>query len=221
MKSEWFGFLGRTSAADSRRIEFNLKNEQIVRLRKRPELLFIGDSITHNWETDCYFPEYYTVNRGIGGDISEDLKNRFQADALDLEPERIVLLVGINDLNQIAGDRWWRMEGPDPETVTGRLIANLREIVKMGNDAGIPMYVGTLLPVHFPEFFGCSEVAPLVRRVNGEIRRMAEEGRLILVDYESAFERAEEGAEALCRDGLHPIASGYAVMADCLRKALR
>ncbi|WP_423189947.1 SGNH/GDSL hydrolase family protein [Alkalibacterium sp. f15] len=81
-------------------------------------LLFIGDSITDAGRdrldsTDLgqgfpllisaylqtLFPEkrLTILNRGIGGDKLSDVKNRWEEDCLDLNPDIVTLLVGIND----------------------------------------------------------------------------------------------------------------------------
>ena len=83
-------------------------------------ILFQGDSITdsdrkngHNeslgdgyammtvaWLSALY-PEYHMkfINRGISGNRIRDLKNRWKKDCLDLKPNLVSILVGVNDIN--------------------------------------------------------------------------------------------------------------------------
>ena len=84
------------AAADSRRVEFDTKNEVIVTNKVPVDFVFIGDSITHAWELNAYFGKMgrLILNRGIGGDTSEYLLRRFEADVLQLKPKYCVMLIG-------------------------------------------------------------------------------------------------------------------------------
>ncbi|WP_368645161.1 SGNH/GDSL hydrolase family protein [Alkalibacterium putridalgicola] len=81
-------------------------------------LLFIGDSITDAGrdrtdpddlgqgfpllvsaylQTNMPEQRLTFLNRGIGGDKLSDVKNRWEEDCLDLDPDIVTLLIGIND----------------------------------------------------------------------------------------------------------------------------
>ena len=49
------GLFGVAAAADSRRYEFDSGNEELLLAGVRPDVVFIGDSITHLWEVQAYF----------------------------------------------------------------------------------------------------------------------------------------------------------------------
>ncbi len=55
------------------------------------------------------FPEknFEFLNRGIGGNRTEDLLARWQADCVDLQPEIVSILIGINDTWHHAEKRDW------------------------------------------------------------------------------------------------------------------
>jgi len=68
------------------------------------ELLFMGDSITHGWDSTGKtvfaknFASYKVANFGIGGDRCEHILWRFQNGELDgISPKLIVLLIGTNN----------------------------------------------------------------------------------------------------------------------------
>ena len=75
------------------------------------QLLFIGDSITHRWETDGkkiwsqYFSPYAPVNFGIGGDRTEHVLWRIDDSALKTphSPQVCVIMVGTNNTGQYKG----------------------------------------------------------------------------------------------------------------------
>ena len=91
-----------------------------LNLTDNSTILFQGDSITdsgrkrkHNesfgdgyvmmtaaWLSALY-PEHHMkfYNRGISGNRIKDLKNRWKKDCLDLRPDLVSILVGVNDIN--------------------------------------------------------------------------------------------------------------------------
>ena len=65
-------------------------------------VLFLGDSLTDGCDLHDYYPEYTTLNRGIGGDRTYDVLDRMQVSVYDAKPKVIVLLIGGN--NVLAGE---------------------------------------------------------------------------------------------------------------------
>jgi lysophospholipase L1-like esterase len=68
----------------------------------RPELVFIGDSITARWPQEVLearFGKYRPINLGIGGDWIQNVLWRVQNGTLDkAAPKVVVLLIGTNNL---------------------------------------------------------------------------------------------------------------------------
>ena len=66
-------------------------------------------------------------NRGVGGHTILNLRHRWQRDCLDLEPDHVVMKIGINDINR------WLSKGPDPVDaelygrIADELLGTLRE----------------------------------------------------------------------------------------------
>ena len=63
------------------------------------DVAFLGDSLTDGCDLDRYYPEYKTVNRGIGGDTTFDVEGRLKLSVYDLKPKVIVLLIGANNMD--------------------------------------------------------------------------------------------------------------------------
>ena len=65
------------------------------------QIVFIGDSITDGFVLDNYYAGYplATYNRGISGDSTAGVLKRLNVSAFDLAPTKIVLMIGINDIN--------------------------------------------------------------------------------------------------------------------------
>ncbi len=63
------------------------------------EVAFLGDSLTDGYDLSKYYPQYITVNRGIGGDTTFDLEKRLQLSVYDLKPQVAVMLIGANNFD--------------------------------------------------------------------------------------------------------------------------
>lgn len=174
----------------------------------RPEVVFIGDSITHQWPKvgpaswDCRW-----LDRGIGGERSEQVRARFRQDALALRPRAVVILVGTNDA--------WVNNPALPLAMTE---ANIAAMVALAQQAKVRVFIASVPP------FAKQSKPPL-----GPIPRNAE----ARIEAQNAWMRdfaARSGAgfidywrvmrPDLTIDGVHPTAAGYALMAREAERAL-
>ncbi len=64
-------------------------------------IVFVGDSITQDFNVYEYFPQYIVYNRGIGGDTSKGVLGRLNESVFDLKPKKVFLNIGTNDLDLI------------------------------------------------------------------------------------------------------------------------
>lgn len=72
-------------------------------------VVLMGDSITDFWpkRSPGIFVEHPNlVDRGISGEVTAQMLLRFQPDVIDLHPETVVILAGINDIAQNLGDTY-------------------------------------------------------------------------------------------------------------------
>lgn len=76
---------------------FKLENSNLA----QNQIVFIGDSITDGCALDNYYSSLplATYNRGIGGDNTEGVLKRLKVSVFDINPSKIVLMIGINDIN--------------------------------------------------------------------------------------------------------------------------
>lgn len=64
-------------------------------------IVFVGDSLTENYNVYEYFKGLNVYNRGIGGDTTIGLLKRMKESVYDLNPKLVVLLIGINDFELV------------------------------------------------------------------------------------------------------------------------
>ncbi len=211
-------------AADGRRHEFDAHNEALLMNGCRVETVFIGDSITHQWEVRAYFKRQagLLINRGIGGDTSSGVRRRLAADALQLRPVNAVVLVGINNAQAVlpGAYRYDRKPVISPETAVAAYLEDMEEIVSQLVSAGVHLYICSLTPTDFRH-----PRQPMwdqfVRDANTALRNLCDAKRVLFVPFYDAMVLSD-GITAnpdLFYDGIHPNGRGYAVMADVLRRA--
>jgi len=166
-------------------------------------VVFMGDSLTDFWPTrGSFFPGKPYVGRGISGQTTPQMLVRFRQDVIALQPKVVVLLAGTND---IAGNT-----GP---ATPGMIQDNLRSMVELAQANGIRVVLCSLLPAYdFPWRPGL-EPAPRIVAMNQWLKDYAARHDCIYVDYFSAMADERQGMKAeYSGDGVHPNASGYAVM---------
>ena len=88
------GFIG--SNRERLQTQFELFTEQPARV------VFLGDSITQGGRWAELFPGAGAVNRGIGGDTTQNVLDRLEQ-IYPLAPEKLFIMIGINDLNRGLG----------------------------------------------------------------------------------------------------------------------
>lgn len=176
-------------------------------------VVFLGDSITNLWTKNGgrFFPGKPYVNRGIIGQTTPQMLVRFRQDVIELHPTAVVILAGTND---IAGNT-----GPETlETIEG----NLMSMTELARANGIHVLLASLLPTTDYPWRRGLEPATKIRALNEWIANYCKEQRLVYVDYYSSLTDENGGTkQGLSKDGVHPNASGYAIMQLVVEGALK
>ncbi len=158
------------------------------------------------------------INRGVSGNTVDDLARRWKADMLDLKPDVLSVLIGVND----AG-RAWRDGTPFEvaafEKTYDRLLTEARAAhPKLRIVLGEP-FIG-------PERAGASNWAvrvAAVQEARQAVARLAERHGATLVRFQRVFDEATRRAplEYWIWDGVHPTYRGHQLMADEWLRAVR
>jgi lysophospholipase L1-like esterase len=91
----------------------DLRLLRMVKLRKLPVAVCLGDSITHGIISVNYVARLQEefqgqavfVNAGVNGNLAFNLRSRLREDCLEYEPDFVSLLIGTNDVNSRSGGR--------------------------------------------------------------------------------------------------------------------
>jgi len=79
-------------------------NAELIRARIRPNVVFMGDSITEFWAKQPDFArDSVRVGRGIIGQSSPQILLRFRTDVINLKPRVVHIMVGTNDIAENTG----------------------------------------------------------------------------------------------------------------------
>lgn len=192
-------------------------------------ILFQGDSITDvGWREDsknhlgCGYPYFVTqtlnneyahlgtttINRGISGNRSRDLVARWTEDCVDLKPDYLSILIGVNDT-------WRRYDSNDPTSDCDfeKNMRNILDRVKNETCAQVLLFGPFLLDVN-------EKVTAMREDLCGKqevIRRLACEYGTKYIDLDAFFaEKVKSGITPteISTDGVHPTEFGHKMIAE-------
>ncbi|MCL2660306.1 MAG: SGNH/GDSL hydrolase family protein [Acidobacteriaceae bacterium] len=175
-------------------------------------VVFFGDSITDAWGRTVgeFFPGKPYINRGISGQTTPQMLVRFQQDVVHLKPAVVVILAGTND---IAGNT-----GPSTPEMTAD---NFESMIAIAKANGIRVVLASILPAAAYPWQPAMHPAETIRSLNARLRAISTRENLVYLDYYSAMANAQGGLDPeLAKDGVHPTAKGYAIMAPLAEKAI-
>lgn len=201
---------------------------QVPVFTKGAKILFQGDSITdgnrgrdsdpnhilgHGYafiiaaKYGAAFPELNLafMNRGVSGNKVTDLAARWQKDTLDLQPDILSILVGVNDSNnKLPLDQY--------EQSYDKLLADARAA---NPKLKLVLCESFVLPVGKKKDNYEAWRSDIQQRQD-VVAKLAKKYSAALVDFQSVFDAAIKKAPAnyWIWDGVHPTYSGHQLMAD-------
>ena len=151
-------------------------------------------------------------NRGVSGNTVLDLEKRWQRDTLDLKPDVLSILIGVNDKGRgIPLDRYEQTYDQllaDAKAANPKLKLVLCEPFVVNHRATTPQHG--------------SPNADIVKRQE-IVARLAQKHGAALVHFQAALDRATGRAPAIhwIWDDIHPTYAGHQILADEWERAVR
>ncbi len=206
-------------------------------IRANDHILFQGDSITNAFRKPEELCNAYQMgsgyamivaaqllavrpqdnlrftNRGVCGEGVKGLQQRWQADCLDLKPDILSILVGINDVSPTQ---------PCPATSLEEYEQRYRGLLAQTR-AALPSVRLVLCELFVLHVVDVQERAVKDVAARGEIvRRLAAETGAVLVPLQAVFADALKRAPAdyWSFDGIHPNAQGHWLIAEAWLRAV-
>lgn len=183
---------------------------------KTGQTVLAGDSITEMYNHTEMFARYTeetgicVYNRGISGDTSDRLLERFESTVLNIEPKNIVLLIGTNDFN-IGAD-------------INYIAENIEKIIKLAKEKcdGVHIILEAVYPVN-------SKINNQGKRNNRDITALNERLKAIAKANETQFidltsQLADQNGNLNAKytyDGLHVNSQAYRVITNAIVKLLK
>lgn len=208
-----------------------------MKLKNGQTIVFTGDSITDcgrerpvgakaglgegyvamvNAQLGLAYPERQIriLNTGISGNRVTDLDARWQSDVLDLAPDWLSVMIGINDVWR-QFDSPLHMEQVDLDTYR----STYRKILT----AVRPSLEGlVLMTPYYLEVNREDPMRKLMDAYSAEVRKLAEEFDAVFVDVQADFDAflAHRPTQSLCGDRVHPNKTGHMIIARSFLQAV-
>ena len=176
-------------------------------------IVLMGDSITEFWLT--IHPEFFAgksyIDRGISGQTTPQMLIRFRPDVINLQPDVVVILAGVND---IAGNT-----GP---TTPEKIFGNITSMVELAKANAIKVILCSILPANDFYWRPNDKAAATIIQLNQLIKSYADKHHITYIDYYAVMADASNGLpKEFSNDGVHPNLKGYQIMEPLLEKAIR
>ncbi|MCX7726561.1 MAG: SGNH/GDSL hydrolase family protein [Chitinispirillaceae bacterium] len=201
-----------------------------IKISKNTHILFIGDSITDcnrsssnklgngyvsiiNNELSKRYPSIKITNRGVSGDTIKELAARWKEDCIDLKPDIISILIGINDT-------WQKyLNGVEtPIETFEEYYRNILDKAVVALNPAIVLCEPFLLPLNDEQKLWHLDLDPKRRLIKG----LSIEYNAIFVPLQEIFKRKSEevGVTSLVTDGIHPTPKGHKLIAEMWIRAV-
>ena len=154
---------------------------------------------------------FRVFNRGISGNRVVDLYARIQGDILNLKPDVLSILIGVNDT--------WH--GKNPDWSNGVAIPKYERIYRDLLDEVREALPSVKLVLCEPFVLRCGVVrddwVEEIDERRAVVAKLSKEFGAVLVPFQSMFDDAVKLAppEYWAPDGVHPSAAGHLLMAKC------
>lgn len=169
---------------------------------KRPDAVFMGNSITDNWAKfdSLFFARNGFVGRGISGQTTSQMLVRFRRDVLDLRPRAVVIMAGTNDIAQNNG-------AISPENILG----NIASMCELARAHRIRVILCSVPPAAEFRWRKDMQPAKAIAELNAMLRDYAGREKIYWLDYHSALADERGGMpRKWCADEVHPNMRCYA-----------
>jgi len=204
-----------------------------MKILQHSKLVFIGDSITDCGRTQpvgeglfepygrgyvnlvagylgAVFPGEHirVVNVGTGGDTVRSLKQRWQRDVVDLKPDWLSIMIGINDV-------WRQFDCPDlseQHVLLEEFEQTLDELVR----TTLPSVKGlVLMTPYYLEMNPADAMRARMDEYGAVVKRIAAHYGTYFVDTQAAFHSVltHKHSTAIAWDRVHPDVVGHTVLA--------
>lgn len=209
------------TAAEAFLIHFSAERREMVTTRynalnryaRTNQIVFLGDSITEEFPINEMLPEMTIYNRGISGNDTYDVLKRLPEHIYPLQPKKLFLLIGVNDLAKYPND--------SPQQVSER-ISHILTLLKQ-HLPQCQCYLLSVLPVNKSDASKIDQVMlslsdnQRITALNRHLQQVAQTQQVRYLDLHHRFLNANDELELdYTREGLHLTLTGYQLYLQAL-----
>lgn len=159
---------------------------------------------------DCTDKGFHFFNRGISGNKATDLVVRWQKDTMDIKPDLLSILIGVNDANSVIDNHDIETLVVFEETLRSLLTQTKAQLPKIK----IVLCEPFILPVgKVKDNWGAWSAE--IKKRQQVVKKIAGEFSTIYVSLQEEFNNAckKAPAEYWIWDGIHPMPAGHELIA--------
>ena len=190
----------------------------MMRSRENDKFLGIGYPVLVSAQLGAEYPgEYEFLNRGVRGDRIVDLYARIKRDIINLKPDIISFLIGVNDV-------WHEIGGGN-----GVDAARYEKVYRMMIEDTLERLPDTKFMILEPFVLKAAATEEKWDEFKSEValraaaaKRVAEDYNLVFVPLQEKFDAAAEktnDASYWLADGVHPTPAGHGLIAEAWLEA--
>ena len=182
---------------------------------KSEKIVFLGNSITEFWSdsSDFFKINESFINKGISGQTTSQMLNRFEDDVINKKPNTVIILAGINDIAQNTG----------PISIQ-EITNNIIKMSELAITNKINVIICSVLPAK--KIIWNPSVKPRYKIIslNSLLKKYCRDNNIYYLDYYSKMVDWGGGLQTpeytSKYDLVHPNKNGYKVMEEILLNKL-
>lgn len=184
------------------------------------KIVALGDSLTYGfgvYKSECWLEltkntlNIEILNKGINGDTTSGMLSRSYRDAIEINPNYVIIMGGTNDL----------FKNTPPKNIK----ENILELIKEAESFNIIPIVGIQIPVYAPmamemwsPYIDYTKVNIDIEEYHSFMVNHCMENNILFIDFYKNFSGSlnSNNINSYYVDGVHPSALGHKLMANSL-----
>jgi len=195
---------------------------EMNRIAQKGQILFTGSSLMEHFPIVEFClssgMDKVVYNRGISGTTTDDFLAEIDAVLLDLEPSKVFINIGTNDINARSDGEYWQ----------DHLLKNYEEILRQMKQR-LPetkVYMMAYYPVNEAILYADREVGTRTNTAltdtNAQVAKLAKKYGYTFIDVNDGLKDENGSLRAdITVEGMHIYACGYASVFDALKKYIQ
>jgi lysophospholipase L1-like esterase len=198
--------LNRNKVTENYSTPYYLTKKSIFESEKENQnaIVFLGDSLTDNYDWCEEFQNYNIQNRGISSDTTDGVLNRLDS-IINEKPKKIFLMIGINDLGN----------GKQNDYIINNYNIILEKIKKGSPDTII--YIESILPVNKSLSGSAMADNNKIIDLNKKLQQLQSNNVIYINIFNSLTTNDNELNKDLTYDGVHLNGQGYGIWVNIIK----